>query len=108
MGDEGAGLTNKEIPNHLKIVYEPDCASLSIQYEIQKLKSKQEKKLSIMKASKKQPNNAPNEEEKTVEVQNEEEANQIKEVEKEEEDKTEVEKEKEKQENEDDPTNEPD
>jgi len=45
-----AGLINKEIPNHLKIVYEPDCASLSIQYEIQKLKKK-EKKLSIMKAS---------------------------------------------------------
>merc|ERR1712228_380034 len=48
-----AGLTNKEIPNHLKIVYEPDCASLSIQYEIQKLKAKKDKKLSIMKASKK-------------------------------------------------------
>merc|ERR1712244_59656 len=51
---QSAGLTNKEIPNHLKIVYEPDCASLSIQYEIQKLKSKQNKKLSIMKASKKE------------------------------------------------------
>ena len=45
-----AGLINKQIPNHLKIVYEPDCASLSIQYEIQKLKE-EEKKLSIMKAS---------------------------------------------------------
>merc|ERR1712154_711978 len=94
-----AGLINKEIPNHLKIVYEPDCASLSIQYEIQKLKSKQEKKLSIMKASKKQPNTSQNEnnnEEKTEEIQNEE-AN-------EEEDKQ---KEKE-QENENDQMDEPD
>eukprot|EP00490_Sorites_sp_Unknown_P028083 CAMPEP_0114660926 /NCGR_PEP_ID=MMETSP0191-20121206/21274_1 /TAXON_ID=126664 /ORGANISM="Sorites sp." /LENGTH=128 /DNA_ID=CAMNT_0001891513 /DNA_START=311 /DNA_END=694 /DNA_ORIENTATION=+ len=33
-----AGLTTKEIPNHLKIVYEPDCASLSIQNEIASLK----------------------------------------------------------------------
>merc|ERR1712154_488757 len=104
---QSAGLTNKEISNHLKIVYEPDCASLSIQYEIQKLKSKQEKKLSIMKASKKQPNNAPNEEEKTEEVQNEEEANQIKKVENEKEDKTEVDKEKEEQENEDENEDDP-
>jgi len=46
-----AGLINKQIPNHLKIVYEPDCASLSIQYEIQKLKQQKGKKISIMKGS---------------------------------------------------------
>mmetsp|Transcript_54411 Transcript_54411/g.90133 ORF Transcript_54411/g.90133 Transcript_54411/m.90133 type:complete len:725 (-) Transcript_54411:82-2256(-) len=35
-----AGLINKQIPHHLKIVYEPDCASLSIQHEIKELKAK--------------------------------------------------------------------
>merc|ERR1712129_278240 len=73
-----AGLTNKNIPNHLKIVYEPDCASLSIQYEIQKLKAKKEKTLSIMQASKKSEDPSPkiqkeeednNKEEKTEEVE---------------------------------------
>eukprot|EP01084_Bolivina_argentea_P304262 525417_1 len=29
-----AGLTNKNIYNHLRIVYEPDCASISCQYDI--------------------------------------------------------------------------
>jgi len=66
---QSAGLTNKDISNHLKIVYEPDCASLSIQYEIQKLKAKKDKKLSIMKASKKEK--IEDEEEKTQEIQNE-------------------------------------
>ncbi len=28
-----AGLINKNIYNHLRIVYEPDCASISCQYE---------------------------------------------------------------------------
>ena len=29
-----AGLTNRDIYNHLKIVYEPDFASLSIQFNM--------------------------------------------------------------------------
>eukprot|EP01084_Bolivina_argentea_P137463 242076_1 len=33
-----AGLINKQIPNHLKIVYEPDCGSLSIQTEVNQRK----------------------------------------------------------------------
>ena len=33
-----AGLVDPQIPNQCKIVYEPDCASLSIQYEIQQRK----------------------------------------------------------------------
>ena len=63
-----AGLINKQIPNHLKIVYEPDCASLSIQYEIQKLKKQKNKKLSIMKASKKSYSALKNDEQKTQEI----------------------------------------
>jgi len=71
-----AGLINKEIPNHLKIVYEPDCASLSIQYEIQKLKAQNSKKLAIVKASKsasaspkrEKEESAENEESKTQET----------------------------------------
>ena len=33
-----AGLGDESIPNHIKIVYEPDCASLSIQHKISDLR----------------------------------------------------------------------
>ncbi len=37
-----AGLIQKDIPNQCKIVYEPDCASLAIQYEISQRTKKEQ------------------------------------------------------------------
>eukprot|EP01083_Nonionella_stella_P014674 41200_1 len=34
-----AGLADEMIPNHIKIVYEPDCASLSIQHKIMEIQN---------------------------------------------------------------------
>ena len=35
-----AGLVDENIPNQCKIVYEPDCASLAIKYEISREEQK--------------------------------------------------------------------
>ena len=35
-----AGLADETIQNHIKIVYEPDCASLSIQHKIMEIQKR--------------------------------------------------------------------
>ena len=72
-----AGLVNRNIPNQCKIVYEPDCASLSIQYQMyrqkQKLRSRRKiKKIKYDKRrSKKRMLSYSNEEHKYTENENE-------------------------------------
>ena len=67
-----AGLINKNIPNQCKIVYEPDCASLSIQYQMYRNKKKNSKK----KRKRKRKNSRSNDEEMNEEYKYKESENE--------------------------------